>query len=90
MFKSAHNMPLQDAIDMFKDIIKREPELIPAKEYLLKGDQARRRRQTRSHPLRSAGGKGLGFLGPSLVCILLPYGSVGKPSLQLCQLFPCS
>ena len=34
MFKSAHNMPLQDAIDMFKDIIKREPELIPAKEYL--------------------------------------------------------
>ena len=27
-------MSLQDAIDMFRDIIKREPELIPAKEYL--------------------------------------------------------
>ena len=34
IFKSAQSMSLQDAIDMFRDIIKREPELIPAKEYL--------------------------------------------------------
>ena len=34
MIKASLNMPLQDAIDMFRDIIKREPELIPAKEHL--------------------------------------------------------
>ena len=34
MLKGAKNMPLQDAIIMFRDIIKREPELIPAKEFL--------------------------------------------------------
>lgn len=34
MINAAQNMPIQDAIDMFRDIIKREPELIPAKEQL--------------------------------------------------------
>lgn len=34
MLKGAQNMPLQDAIIMFRDIIKREPELIPAKDFL--------------------------------------------------------
>ena len=34
MINKAHTMQIQDAIDMFRDIIKREPELIPAKEQL--------------------------------------------------------
>lgn len=34
IFKSAQNMAPQDAIDMLRDIIKREPDLIPVKEYL--------------------------------------------------------
>ncbi|MBR1965418.1 MAG: tetratricopeptide repeat protein [Lentisphaeria bacterium] len=34
MIKTSMTMSLQDAIDMFRDIIKREPELIPAKEHL--------------------------------------------------------
>lgn len=34
MIKGAKKMSVQDAIDMMRDIIKREPELIPAKEFL--------------------------------------------------------
>lgn len=34
MLKGAKKMSQQDAIDMIRDIIKREPELIPAKEFL--------------------------------------------------------
>ena len=34
MLKTCNNMPLQGAINMLCDILKREPELIPAREKL--------------------------------------------------------